>query len=155
MPSPSRAFSNSAANASAIVRSITNSGWSTRTKTEPRPAGSATTTAGLSHTQPTPLKTPHLTEELRIQEPEFRRRMALHAIPDSGFSENSRSDRGEVASSSPLVGPAGPWELPDGRGSVGFVDKLQRPVNSETRSPLLPKRRYSILSSESLHRGAP
>ena len=33
----------------------------------------------------TPLKTPHLTEELRIQEPEFRRRRAQRAIPDPDF----------------------------------------------------------------------
>src|SRR5580658_2427653 len=35
------------------------------------------------HKLPTPLKTPYLTEELRIQEPEFRKRLALRAMTDS------------------------------------------------------------------------
>src|SRR5271154_6386876 len=66
--------------------------------------------------QPTPLKAPHLAEESRIQEPEFRRRRARapYQILTSGFwiLRNSRSDRGDAGVFITFGGPNRPMGTP-------------------------------------------
>jgi hypothetical protein len=52
---------------------------------KPRGDRQGAATSREQRTAPTPLKTPHRAEELRIQELEFRKRRALRAIPDSDF----------------------------------------------------------------------
>jgi hypothetical protein len=71
---------------------------------------------------PTPLKTPHLQRNLKIQEPECGRRKALCANPYSdSWILDSWKIRGPMVAKGVFIifgGLAGPWKLPYRRGSA-------------------------------------